>query len=546
MKNYTIGIDYGTLSARAAIVDCENGNEIAAKELIYPNGVMEKSLPDGTPLGEDWALQHPKDYLLVLTQTLPELIKESGICPSLIKGVGVDFTSCTIMPVTSDGMPLCFKDEYKSQPNAYAKLWKHHAAQKEADLINEVAAARGEKWFASYGSRISCEFAYPKILQTLREAPEVYEHADYFIDAGDWIVWMLCGQQKRSACIAGFKYFYTRDGYPSREFNAALDKRLERLGEEKLNAPVIFAGQKAGEVTEEMAKLTGLEKGTAVCCAMIDAHAAAPALKITRPGRMFAILGTSGVFIIMHEDAIPVPGILGNVDGGTMAGYIAYEAGQSCYGDSFAWVAENFFPREYAEEAAQKGVSAHTLLTQKASLMQPGESGLIVLDWFNGNRSILNDSELSGMILGINLNTKPEEVYRAFMEATSFSTKVIIDNFIKNGISVDSVYATGGIAAKNPVLVQMLSDVLQLPIYLSGTSQGGAVGSAIYAVQAAGVFESLDDAAQAMGSIREEHFEPNLEVCGKYQALYKEYLALHDYFGKGGSDIMHRLRKLKN
>lgn len=545
MKNYTIGIDYGTLSARVSLVDCENGNEVLSKELVYPHGVMEEKLPDGTPLGEDWALQHPEDYLLVLSDTLPSLIKESGIPSVQIKGVGVDFTSCTIMPVLKDTTPLCALPQYSSQPNAYAKLWKHHSAQKEADFINDVAKKRGEKWFESYGSRISCEFAYPKILQTLRQAPDVYEKADFFIDAGDWIVWKLCGEQKRSACIAGFKYFYTSDGYPSKEFNAALDKRLENLAHDKLNAPIIFAGQKAGEVTAEMSQITGLAPGTAVCCAMIDAHAAAPALQITRPGRMFAILGTSGVFIIMNEKQLPVPGILGNVDGGTMAGCVAYEAGQSCYGDSFAWVVDNMFPESYAARAKEQGISAHELLTQKASQLKPGESGLMVLDWFNGNRSILNDSELSGMILGINLNTKPEQVYRAFMEATSFSTRIIIDNFIKNGIPVDSVYATGGIAAKNPVLVQMLSDVLGLPVYLSGTSQGGAVGSAIYAAQAAGIFDTLDDAAQAMGSIKENYFKPDLQLKPQYDVLYREYVALHDYFGRGGSDIMHRLRQLK-
>lgn len=545
MKNYSIGIDYGTLSARISIVDCGNGKEAASKELVYPHGIMEKALPDGTPLGEDWALQHPDDYLAVITDILPSLIKESGIPADAIKGVGVDFTSCTILPVTADGTPLCTLEKYKSVPNAYPKLWKHHAAQKEADFINEVAASRGEKWIESYGSKISCEFAYPKILQTLREAPEVYEDAAYFIDAGDWIVWKLCGKQMRSACIAGFKYFHTPDGYPSDDFNVALDERLKNLVGEKLNAPIISAGQKAGEITPEAANLTGLKIGTAVSCAMIDAHAAAPALKITKPGRMFAILGTSGVFIIMNEKTLSVPGILGCVDGGTMAGYIAYEAGQSCFGDSFAWVVDTVFPEKYAAEAKSRGLSAHQLLTEKAAKLLPGECGLVALDWFNGNRSILNDSELSGMIVGMSLSTKPEEIYRAVMEATAFSTKIIIDNFKKNKIAVDSIYATGGIASKNEVLMQMLSDVLQLPIYISGTSQGGAVGSAIYAAAAAGVYASLDEAAEAMGSIKEQHFEPNKEIYPLYEAVYNEYLRLHDYFGKEHADIMHRIRNLK-
>ena len=544
MKNYTVGIDYGTLSARIALVDCDNGQEVGSKELCYPHGVLEKSLPDGTPLPSDWALQVPADYMLAITQTLPELIKESGIEPESIKGVGVDFTSCTIIPVTSDGTPLCELEEYKSYPHAYAKLWKHHGAQDEADLINRVAEERGEKWFTNYGSRISCEFAYPKILQTLNEAPEIYEKSDYFIDAGDWIVWKLCGTQVRSACIAGFKYFYNENGYPSKEFNMALDKRLENLVSHKLNAPIAYPGEKAGEITCEMSRITGLKEGTPVSCAVIDAHGAAPALKITRPGRMFAILGTSACFIVMDEKTVFVPGIFGLAHGATMSGYVSYEAGLSGYGDCFNWVAENIFPEKYAAEAREKRMNAHQLLTEKASCLRIGESGLIALDWLNGNRSVLNDSKLSGMIVGLTLSTKPEEIYRAFLEATAFSIRVIIEAFEKSGISVSALYASGGIAVKNPFLIQMLSDVLKKPIYISSTTQGGAVGSAIYAA-ATGVYNGLCEAAEKMGSLREEHYEPNGEDGREYDKLYDEFIRLHDLFGKDKRDIMYFLKELK-
>lgn len=544
MKNYTLGIDYGTLSARISIVDCENGNEIASKELSYPHGVLEEALPDGTPLPSDWALQVPADYMLAITETLPELIKESGIDAESIKGVGVDFTSCTVIPVTSDGTPLCELEEYKSHPHAYAKLWKHHGAQNEADLINRVAEERGEKWFANYGSRISCEFAYPKILQTLNEAPEIYEKADYFIDAGDWIVWKLCGKQVRSACIAGFKYFYSEDGYPSKEFNMALDKRLENLVSHKLNAPIAYPGEKAGEITGNMACITGLKEGTPVSCAVIDAHAAAPALKITEPGRMFAILGTSAVFIVMDEKNVFVPGIFGLAQGATMSGYASYEAGLSGYGDCFNWVVENIFPEKYAVEAREKGLNAHQLLTEKASALEIGESGLIALDWLNGNRSVLNDSKLSGMIVGLTLSTKPEEIYRAVLEATAFSIKVIIESFEKSGIAVSALYASGGIAVKNPFLIQMLSDVLQKPIYISSTTQGGAVGSAIYAA-AIEVYSGLCEAAEKMGSLREGYYKPNVENGAEYDKLYKKFVRLHDIFGKDQKDIMYSLKELR-
>ena len=348
----------------------------------------------------------------------------------------------------------------------------------------------------------------------------------------------------RSACIAGFKYFYSADGYPSKEFNTALDARLENLVSHKLNAPIVYPGEKAGEVTREMADITGLKEGTPVSCAVIDAHAAAPALRITQPGRMFAILGTSASFIIMDKETVSVPGIFGLAQGATMASYASYEAGLSGYGDCFAWVAENVFPEKYANEAREKGMNAHQLLTQKASELKIGESGLIALDWLNGNRSVLNDSKLSGMIVGLTLSTKPEEIYRAFLEATAFSIRIIIESFEKSGISVSALYAGGGIAVKNPFLVQMLSDVLKKPIYISSTTQGGAVGSAIYAA-AIGVYSGLEQASEKMGSLREEHYEPDAENVREYDKLYREFVRLHDIFGKDQKDIMHFIKEYR-
>ena len=550
MAKYAIGVDFGTLSGRALLVDVATGEELASSMYEYPHAVMDTALPDGTPLGIDWALQHPQDYLDVFARTVPAVLDKAKVSAEDVIGVGVDFTACTILPVKADGTPLCFLDAYRSTPHAYIKLWKHHAAQDKANRINEMAEKMGEKWLARYGGKISSEWAFPKIWQVLEEAPDVYADADYFIEAADWVIWQLTGQQTRNACTAGYKAIYHKqDGYPSKAFFKALDPRLENVVEEKMNWPILPLGAKAGEITAEAAGLTGLKEGTAVAVANVDAHVTMPAVKITEPGSMLAIMGTSTCHILVSNEEKTVPGMCGVVEDGVYPGYFGYEAGQSCVGDHFAWFIDNCLPAAYLNDAKAQGKNIHDYLREKAEVLAVGESGLIALDWWNGNRSILVDVDLTGVLLGMTLQTKPEEIYRALVEATAYGTRKIIESFRESGVTVDAFYASGGISQKNPMIMQIYADIIRMPIRIAGSTEGPALGSAIFgavaAGQARGGYDTVFDAAQQMGKLRDEIYTPIEKNAKVYDALYAEYSQLHDYFGRGGNDVMKRLKEIK-
>lgn len=550
MAKYTIGVDFGSLSGRAVLVDIKTGDELASSVYDYPHAVMDDKLPDGTKLGVDWALQHPQDYLNVFYKTIPDVLKQSGVDANDIIGVGIDFTACTFMPVKSDGTPVCFLDEFKSTPNAYVKLWKHHAAQDKANKLNDIAHSMGEKWINRYGGKISSEWEVPKAWQVLDESPEVYAATDHFIEAADWVVWMLCGNATRNKCTAGYKgMWHKQEGYPSKEFFKALDPRLENYVEEKLSYPFIDLGACAGGLTAEMAEKTGLVEGTAVAAGNVDAHVTMPAAKVVDKGKMLAIMGTSTCHILISDTEQLVPGMCGVVEDGVYAGYFGYEAGQSCVGDHFAWFVENCVPEKYSIMAREKNQDIHEFLTEKAQKLKPGESGLVALDWWNGNRSILVDVDLTGMILGMTLATKPEEIYRTLIEATAFGTRKIIEAFNENGVKIDGFYASGGIAQKNPMMMQIYSDVINLPIKIAGSKQGPALGSAIFAAVAAGEeksgYKDVFEAANAMGKLLDIEYKPIKENVEIYNKIYNEYNILHDYFGRGENDVMKRLKSLK-
>lgn len=550
MKKYTIGVDFGTLSGRAVLVEVNTGKEIMSSVYDYPHAVMDKNLPDGTALGVDWALQHPQDYLDVFAHTIPDLIQKTGVSPADIIGIGTDFTACTVLPVLKDGTPLCFLAEYQSNPHAYIKLWKHHAAQDKANELNEIAEKRGEKWLARYGGKISSEWAIPKLWQILDEAPEIYEKMDYFIEAADWVIWQLCGVQTRNSCTAGYKEIWHKtDGYPSKEFFRALDPRLENVVEDKLNCPITPLGQKAGSITAEAAKLTGLKVGTAVAVGNVDAHVTIPAVKIDSAAKILGIMGTSTCHILLGDQEKIVPGMCGVVEDGVLPGFYGYEAGQSCVGDHFAWFVNNCLPESYIEAAKQKNISAHQYLTEKASKLAVGESGLVALDWWNGNRSVLVDVDLTGMIIGLTLQSKPEEIYRTLIEATAYGTRKIIETFRDSGVPVDEFYASGGISQKNPLAMQIYADICNIPVKIAGSTQGPALGSAIFAAVAAGKaeggYDNIFNATKKMGNLKDIVYQPIPEHVVVYDQLYAEYDKLHDYFGRGANDVMKRLKQIK-
>ena len=550
-KKYAIGVDFGTLSGRAVLVEVANGHEIATAVKDYTHGVMDKYLPDGiTKLGSDWALQHPGDWLEVFADTIPAVINEAGVNAADVIGIGVDFTACTIMPVYKDGTPLCMTEKFKSNPHAWPKLWKHHAAQEEANRLNEIALERGEKFVNRYGGKQSSEWAVAKVMQLVNEAPEIYDEMDRFIEATDWVTWQLTGVEKRQICTAGYKgVWHKREGYPSKHFFKSLHPKLENYVEDKLSSELLPLGSKAGEISETASKLTGLEHGTAVCVGNVDAHVSVPAVGITEPGKILLIMGTSTCDILLGTEEKVVPGMCGVVEDGAMPGYFAYEAGQSCVGDHFSWFVKNCVPPSYVNEAKERGIDIYKLLEEKAAKLKIGESGLLALDWWNGNRSILVDVDLTGLIIGCTLSTKPEEIFRALVEATAYGQRMIIETFVNSGVPIYEVYACGGIASKNDFMMQIYADVLNKDIKIAASNQTPALGAAIFAAVAAGKerggYESVYDAAKAMGKVKDKFFKPIKSNVEAYNKLYAEYSILHDFFGRGGNDVMKRLKKIK-
>lgn len=554
-RKYAIGVDFGTESGRALLVEVSNGQEVATAVHRYANGVIDEQLPGaGIRLAPDWALQDPNDYLEVFKNTIPAVLEKSGIDPEDVIGIGIDFTACTLLPTRADGTPLSFLPEYRGNPHAWVKLWKHHAAQPEANKINEVASARaGEEGFGflnRYGGKISSEWFFPKAWQILDEAPEIYYAADRIIEAADWVIWQLTGVETRSNTAAGYKAIWSkREGWPAKEFFKALDPRMENIVEEKMKPEIDFIGRKAGELTEEAARWTGLKPGTAVAVANVDAHVAVPASTVIEPGRMVIIMGTSNCHMVLSNEEKLVPGICGYVEEGILPGYIGYEAGQSCVGDHFAWFVENCVPSTYTEEARARGINIHALLEEKAAALMPGESGLLALDWWNGSRSVLVDGDLTGLLIGATLATKPEEIYRALIEATAYGTRVIIEAFEDNGVPVNEIVATGGLPEYNKLLMQIYADVTGREVKVAASRQTPALGSAMFGAVAAGKtsggYGSIFEASQKMARLRDDCYTPDPKHQAVYERLFREYVILHDYFGRGENNVMKRLKTLK-
>ena len=550
-RMYAVGVDFGTESGRAVVVDVADGKEIASAVHPYANGVIDEYLPDSkVRLEPDWALQDPNDYLEVFKNAVPAALKKSGIDPAAVIGMGIDFTACTMLPTKADGTPLCFLPEWRQNPHAWVKLWKHHAAQPEANKLNRIAEELGYDFLARYGNKISSEWFFPKSWQILDEAPDVYEAADRLLEATDWVVWQLTGEEKRNGCTAGYKAIWSkREGYPEDAFFKALDPRMEHIVDEKMSRSIYPLGAKAGGLTAEAAGWMGLKPGTAVAIANVDAHVAVPAATVTEPGRMVIIMGTSNCHMLMGTEERVVPGMCGYVEDGIVPGFFGYEAGQSCVGDHFAWFVDNCVPAGYQQDAEARGIDIHQLLEEKAALLKPGESGLVALDWWNGNRSVLVDVDLTGMLLGATLATKAEEIYRALIEATAYGTRMIIETFEAHGVPVNEIVATGGLPDRNKLLMQIYSDVTGRTIRIADTSQGGAFGSAMHgavaAGGAAGGYDTIVEASRKMARLRAEKYEPIAENKPVYDKLYAEYEILHDYFGRGANDVMKRLKEIR-
>ncbi|MFG2101004.1 ribulokinase [Micromonospora echinaurantiaca] len=535
-ERYVVGVDYGTLSGRALVVRVRDGAEVGTAVHEYRHGVIESALPGGGPaLPPDWALQDPEDYRDVLRHAVPAALSAAGVRPDQVIGIGTDFTACTVLPTLADGTPLCEIPELRHRPHAWVKLWKHHAAQPHADRINALAHERREPWIGRYGGKISAEWQFAKGLQLLVEDPDIYRRAERFIEAADWIVWQLCGTETRNVCTAGYKGIRQDGRYPSSDYLSALDPVFADFVT-KLDGPLLPLGARAGTLTARAAAWTGLPEGIAVAVGNVDAHVTAAAARALTPGRLVAIMGTSTCHVLNGDRPAEVPGMCGVVDGGISPGAWGYEAGQSGVGDIFGW---------FVKHAAPAGAGSHERLTELAAAQPVGAHGLMALDWWNGNRSLLVNHDLSGLIVGLTLATRPPDVYRALLESTAYGTRMIIEAFVAAGVPVTDLVVAGGLTS-NRLLMQIYADVTNRPLSIIGSAQGPALGSAIHAAVAAGAYPSIHEASAAMGRVDEGVYRPDPDNVRAYDALFAEYRALHDHFGRGGNDVMLRLRAIRN
>ena len=550
-RTIALGLDYGTESARALLVDVKTGEEISTAVMEYPHGVMDRQLPDGTALEPETALQYPPDYLEVLKTIIPEAMKKGGISADEIIGIGIDFTASTVLPTLENGTPLCTLPEFESQPFAYVKLWKDHASNPEAEEMNKLAEERGESFLKRYGGRLSSEWMFPKTLRMLRKAPEVYKKAGKIIEAGDWVVWQLCGNERRSACQAGYKGMWSKsEGYPSKAYLKALHPDFENFVEEKLDINIYELGKAAGNLKSEWAAQFGLNEGTPVAVSIIDAHAAVLGTSVADAGKMVLALGTSTCHLVMNEENIPISGVAGIVDGGIAPGFAAYESGQSAVGDIFLWFMRNFVSAEHEEKAKATGKDIFAYFEELAAEIPPGSNGVLALDWWNGNRSTLMDASLSGLMVGLTLTTQPQEIYRAMIEATAFGTQAIIENHETQGVPIKELYASGGLAEKNELLLQIYADVTGRSIKVAASSQAAALGAAIAGSVAAGAenggYDTFKEAASKMAHIKEKIYYPIEENRKIYEKIYTEYKRLYDAFGRGTLDTMKKLREIRD
>jgi L-ribulokinase len=539
-----IGVDFGTLSARAVVVDSATGVVLGSATSDYRHGVVDAVLPaTGERLPPDWALQVPSDYVDSMADAVRQAIVDARIDPSSVVGIGTDFTACTVLPTTADGTPLCELPEFSGRPHAYVKLWKHHAAQSQADRLNRVAHERGEAWISRYGGLLSSEWELAKALQLLEEDPEIYQRMDRWVEAADWIVWQICGTYVRNVCATGYKAARQDGEYPSAAYFAACNPAFENFIAEKVDQPIGALGAKAGGLTPAMAERLGLRARIAVAVGNVDAHVTAPAAGAVDAGQLVAIMGTSTCHVMNGSDLRDVKGMCGVVDGGIVPGLWGYEAGQSGVGDIFGWFVEHGVPPEVHHEAAVAGRTVHEHLSRLASQQAVGAHGLVALDWHSGNRSVLVDHDLSGLVMGLTLATRPEDIYRALIEATAFGARVIVERLEEAGVPVVDYIVAGGLL-RNPLVMQIYADVLRRPLHVVESDQAPALGSAMHAAVAAGTYANIREAADVMGCLRRDAWLPDSNRADRYDRLYAIYRTLHDHFAANRT-LMHDLRSLR-
>ena len=520
----TLGLDFGTESVRALLVSLD-GSERASASAPYTHGQITRNLPGSDKtLPPNYALQHPLDWLSAAAKATGSALKEAGLIPSSVAGIGVDFTSCTMLPTLRNGTPLCLLPAFSTTPLAWPKLWKHHGAQSQTDRINVLARERGEGFLQRYGGTIGLEWFFPKILETLEGAPEVYTATEVWLEAGDWLVWQLVGGPAetlvRSTCQAGYKGMWSStEGWPSPDFLRALHPSLGDIAREKLPGRFLAPGCPAGGLSQDAASKLGLPVGTPVSTATIDAHAGVPGAGAAEPGTLVLVLGTSSCHMLNSTLEQSVPGVAGIVPDGILSGYCGYETGQAAVGDAFDWLSK------------LTGQSLQSL-GEAAAALPPGADGLMCLDWLNGCRTPLMDGSLKGAFTGIALHHGPAHFYRAMLEGSAFGLRWIVELLRNGGVPVTNFVATGGLPHHNPLVVQVYADVLGAEITVHPSKQGPALGSAILGALAAGLFQSSNEAIRAMATPPQgtaRTFQPDTAHTLAYEKIYGHYRKLAQF-----------------
>jgi L-ribulokinase len=536
-QSYAVGVDFGTESGRAVLLDLASGEELASGVVPYPHGVIDRELPhNGERLPPDWALQDPDDWILVLEDGIPYVVAEAGVDPGRVVGLGIDFTSCTVLPVDDDGDPLCRFEHWRGRPHAWPKLWKHHAAQPVADRLNEVALERGERFLSRYGGRISSEWYFPKLLELWREDRECYDEAHAFIEAADWIVWYLTGLERRQACTAAYKALWSPDeGFPSDDyFEAAypgFETPLAKLGNSF--APL---GTLASTLRPDVAKELGLPDTVAVAVGNVDSFVSVPGCGVERPGVYVTVVGTSICDMIVDAREVRLPGITGVVRDGILPGLFGYEAGQVAVGDMLAWYIRML----------DMGDDGFETLEERAAALQPGETGLIALDWWNGNRSILNDQHLTGALFGLTVQTDRDQVYRALLEAIAFGNRRIVDNFTEHELAIEEIVACGGIAERSPLLMQLFADTTGLTVHVPASNEIPARGAALFGAVAAEAFPNIHSAIQATRPPTARTYVPDRAAHAIYDRVYPIYRDLYELLGRSRAELLHGLKRIRD
>jgi len=544
MAKYAIGLDYGTNSVRALIANVETGEEVGTHVWGYAHGDMGVVVDPADP---NLARQHPLDYIQGIEETITGALSQAagvaGFAPEQVIGIGVDTTGSTPLPVDAEGTPLAFNDRFKDDKAALAWLWKDHTAHAEAGEITERAKAERPQYLAKCGGVYSSEWYWAKIWRCRRASPEVFNAAYTWVEIADWIPAVLSGTThpdslKRCICAAGHKAMFNNEwgGYPDAEFLGGLEPDLKKV-RASLPGRAYTIGDKVGHLTAEWATKLGLPEGIPVAAGAFDAHFGAVGSGIC-PGTLVKIIGTSTCDIAVAPLSVElpdVPGLCGIVPESVLPGCYGLEAGQSAVGDIFNWYVHRLKPGAEGTNLA--------MLDDQADKLRPGESGLLALDWHNGNRTILVDQRLTGMLVGLTLHSTPAEIYRALVEATAFGARVIIERFEEYGVKIDRVVNCGGISIKSPLTMQIYADIMKRPLEISRSSQTCALGAvmagAVVAGKEAGGHANFRDAANAMSGMMDRRFEPIPENVEVYDELYRLYRRMHDSFGTQDGEGNH-------